>query len=291
MIAIINILQDSSLFFIILTGSIGLLIGSFLNVVIYRLPVMMERDWHTQCAELNGKEAPSYSQFTLNTPRSRCPHCNHAISALENIPILSYLVLQGKCKQCKTSISTRYPLIEALTGILSAVIAWHFGFDWACLGALLLTWSLIVLTFIDIDHQLLPDSITLPLVWLGISFNLFTVYTPNLQTSIIGAMAGYLSLWLVYQSFKLLTGKEGMGYGDFKLLAALGAWLGWQALPSIILLSSLVGAIIGVSLILFRKHQQGTPIPFGPYLAIAGWLALIWGENINHAYLTWTGLG
>jgi len=287
---IINLLQQSTPLFISFIAIIGLLIGSFLNVVIYRLPLMMERDWHAQCDELNGREPRQSEALTLSTPHSCCPNCHHTISALENIPILSYLVLQGKCKQCKQPISKRYPLIEALTGLLSAIVAWHFGIEWACLGALLLTWSLIALTFIDIDHQLLPDSITLPLLWLGIIFNLFTVYT-DLNSSVVGAIAGYLSLWLVYQSFKLATGKEGMGFGDFKLLAALGAWLGWQVLPSVVLLSSLVGAVIGISLIVFRKHQQGVPIPFGPYLAIAGWLALIWGENINQAYLTWAGLG
>ncbi|MFT7414011.1 MAG: leader peptidase (prepilin peptidase)/N-methyltransferase, partial [Methylophagaceae bacterium] len=219
---------------------------------------------------------------------SRCPHCNHAITAIENVPIISYLFLGGKCKQCKAAISKRYPLIEALTGLLSGIVAWHFGFDWTCLGGLLLTWSLITLTFIDIDHQLLPDSITLPLLWLGIVFNLFTVYT-DLSSSVIGAIAGYLSLWLVFHGFKLATGKEGMGYGDFKLLAALGAWFGWIILPSIILLSSLVGAIVGVSLILFCQHQRNIPIPFGPYLAAAGWIALVWGDAITYAYLGWTG--
>ncbi len=284
--ALFSLLQSSPILFIILISLLGLLIGSFLNVVIYRLPVMMEREWFAQCAELNGQETPENEVFTLSTPRSRCPKCNHAITAIENVPVISYLFLGGKCKQCKVKIAIRYPLIEALTGILSGVVAWHFGFDWTCLGALLLTWSLIALTFIDVDHQLLPDSITLPLVWLGISFNLFSSYT-DLYSSVIGAIAGYMSLWLVFQAFKLVTGKEGMGYGDFKLLAALGAWLGWALLPSIILLSSLVGAIIGISLIVLRKHQRDIPIPFGPYLATAGWIALIWGNEINTAYLLW----
>jgi len=250
---------------------------------------MMERDWKAQCDELNNLTTKVTAPFTLSMPRSRCPHCNHAITAIENVPVISYLLLGGKCKRCKTPISKRYPLIEALTGLLSAIVAWHFGFDWACLGALLLTWSLITLTFIDIDHQLLPDSITLPLLWLGIVFNLFTVYT-DLSSSVIGAIAGYLSLWLVFHGFKLATGKEGMGYGDFKLLAALGAWFGWLILPSIILLSSLVGAIVGVSLIVFGQHQRNIPIPFGPYLAAAGWIALVWGDAITHAYLSWTGV-
>ena len=280
-------MQSSPELFISLVVILGLLVGSFLNVVIYRLPIMMERDWKAQYDELNGNESESSTlAFTLSKPRSRCPHCEHQIGALENIPVVSYLVLGGKCKQCKASISMRYPIIEAFTGLLSGIIAWYFGYDWACLGALLLTWSLIALSFIDIDHQLLPDSITLPLVWLGISFNIFTHYT-DLQSSVIGAMAGYLSLWLVFHAFKLVTGKEGMGYGDFKLLAALGAWLGWALLPSIILLSSLVGAVVGISLIIFRRHQRDIPIPFGPYLAAAGWLALVWGTDINNAYLSW----
>ncbi len=285
----IELLQNSSLFFISATTILGLLVGSFLNVVIYRLPVMMEREWQIQCNELNGIENNNKAVFTLSQPRSACPHCQHAITALENIPVISYLFLGGKCRGCHASISVRYPIIEALTGILSAVVATHFGFGWACLGALLLTWTLIALTFIDADHQLLPDSLTLPLLWLGISFNLYGQYT-TLEASVIGALAGYLSLWSVYQTFKLVTGKEGMGFGDFKLLAALGAWLGWSMLPSIILLSSLVGAVVGLSLMLFRRHQSDIPIPFGPYLAAAGWIALIWGESINMAYLNWAGL-
>ena len=285
---IIELFQSSPTLFIAFIFVLGLLIGSFLNVVIYRLPIMMENDWRQQCDELDGKEAASV-EFNLSKPRSRCPHCNHAITALENIPVISYLFLTGKCKQCKAPISKRYPLIELLTGILSATVAWKFGFDWACLAGLFFTWSLIALTFIDVDHQLLPDSITLPLVWLGIFFSLFSVYT-DLHSSVIGAMAGYLSLWLIFHAFKLATGKEGMGYGDFKLLAALGAWLGWSLLPSIVLLSSLVGAVIGISLIVLRQHQRDIPIPFGPYLAAAGWIALIWGTEINTAYLNWTGM-
>jgi len=283
---LITLLQSSPMLFVCLTIILGLLVGSFLNVVIYRLPIMMEREWFAQCAELRDEAAPENSTFTLSVPRSRCPQCQHAITASENIPVISYLYLGGKCKQCKSKISLRYPLIEALTGLLSGIIAWQFGFDWACLGALLLTWSLIALTFIDVDHQLLPDSITLPLLWLGISFNLFAVYT-DLSTSVVGAIAGYLSLWLVFHAFKLVTGKEGMGYGDFKLLAALGAWLGWALLPAIVLLSSLVGAVVGISLIVLRQHQREVPIPFGPYLAAAGWIALVWGQEINTTYLGW----
>ncbi len=286
---IIELLQTSPLSFISAIFILGLLVGSFLNVVIYRLPIMMQNAWKQECAALEGKAPEEPVVFNLNTPRSACPNCGHKITAIENIPIFSYLALGGKCKECKTPISIRYPAIELLTGILSAVVAYHFGFTFACLGALLLTWSLVALTFIDVDHQLLPDSITLPLIWFGILFNLFGAFTV-LEVSVIGAMAGYLSLWLVYHAFKLVTGKEGMGYGDFKLLAALGAWLGWTYLPVIILLSSLVGAIVGITLVVLKKHQHQNPIPFGPYLAAAGWLALIWGDTINHAYLGLSGL-
>ncbi|HBX60698.1 MAG TPA: prepilin peptidase, partial [Methylophaga sp.] len=201
----------------------------------------------------------------------------------------SYLALKGRCKECKASISKRYPLIELFTAVISAVVAWHFGFSIAVVGALLLSWALLALTFIDVDHQLLPDSITLPLLWLGLSFNLFATYT-DISSAVIGAIAGYLALWLVYHAFRLVTGKEGMGYGDFKLLAALGAWMGWQALPMIILLSSLVGAVVGISLILLKQQHRDIPIPFGPYLAAAGWLALIWGDTLSTAYLNWSGL-
>lgn len=285
----IELLQHSPGFFVAFVTVLGLMVGSFLNVVIYRLPVMMEREWKQQCAELNGEMPESSDPFTLSQPRSTCPHCQHQITAIENIPILSYLVLRGRCRSCQTPISIRYPSIELLTGILSGIVAYYFGFDWTCLGALLLTWSLIALTFIDVDHQLLPDSITLPLLWLGLFFNLSGQFT-TLDSAVIGALAGYLSLWSVFHLFRLVTGKEGMGYGDFKLLAALGAWLGWSTLPAIILLSSLVGAVVGLSLILLARHGRDIPIPFGPYLAAAGWIALIWAEPINTAYLNWAGL-
>jgi leader peptidase (prepilin peptidase)/N-methyltransferase len=286
----IELLQEAPSFFVTLISVLGLLVGSFLNVVIYRLPVMMHREWKAQCAELNDEPASEQDTFNLCTPRSACPHCGHGITAIENIPVISYLVLGGKCRECKSPISIRYPLIEILTGILSGFVAYHFGFDWACLGALLFTWSLIALTFIDVDHQLLPDNITLPLVWLGVLFNLSGTYT-DLNASVVGAMAGYLSLWTVFHLFKLVTGKEGMGFGDFKLLAAIGAWLGWSLLPSVVILSSLVGTVIGISLIVFNNHERQVPIPFGPYLAIAGWIAFIWGDTINQAYLNWAGLG
>jgi len=286
---VIELLASSSALWVTTTALLGLLVGSFLNVVIHRLPIMMQHEWESQCAELANLKQAEKETFNLSTPRSRCPHCGHAISAIENIPVLSYLVLKGQCRSCQASISIRYPLIEVLTGLASGLVAWYFGLSWACLGALLLTWSLITLTFIDLDHQLLPDKITLPFVWLGIFFNLFAVYT-DLTSSVIGAIAGYLSLWSIYHLFRLITGKEGMGYGDFKLLAVLGAWMGWQYLPIIVLLSSLVGAVVGISLILLRQHQRDIPIPFGPYLAAAGWIALVWGEQLNQGYLNLAGL-
>lgn len=267
-------------------GLLGLCVGSFLNVVIHRLPKMMEREWLAQCAEISGNETSTETEsLTLSRPRSRCPHCGHAIRAYENIPLLSYfLILRGKCAGCGKPISLRYPLIEALTGALSAFAVWHFGDTYAAVGALLLIWALLALTFIDFDTQLLPDSITLPLLWLGLAFNLAQVYT-DLPSAVIGAMAGYLILWSIYWGFKLLTGKEGMGYGDFKLLAALGAWLGWQILPTIVLLSSVVGAAVGIALIAFARHGRHIPIPFGPYLASAGIIALFWGHTLTSTYL------
>jgi len=270
----------------VMAGLLGLCIGSFLNVVIHRLPKMMEREWLTQCAELRGEKAEEENEpLSLAKPRSRCPNCGHHISAWENIPILSYLfILRGKCSSCGKPISARYPLVEAATALLSAYTAWHFGPTVQAAGALLLVWALIALAMIDLDTQLLPDSITLPLLWLGLGFNLATTYV-DLPSAVVGAMAGYLALWSVFWLFKLVTGKEGMGYGDFKLLAALGAWLGWQMLPSIILLSSLVGASVGISLIVFGRHGRNIPIPFGPYLAAAGGIALFWGNSLTERYL------
>lgn len=286
----LTLLQQSPGLLVGLTLILGLLVGSFLNVVIYRLPVMMQRDWRRDCLEylqLPAEEIPE--TFNLLWPGSRCPVCKTEIKAYQNIPVISYLLLRGKCNHCATPISVRYPLIEALTGVCSALVAWHFGYGLPLLFGLVLTWSLIALSFIDIDHQLLPDSITLPVLWLGLFLSLFSVYADS-HASIIGAVAGYLSLWSVYQLFKLVTGKEGMGYGDFKLLALFGAWLGWQYLPLIILLSSLVGAVAGILMIVFRQHDAGNPIPFGPYLAAAGWLAMIWGDNFNRFYLDTVGL-
>lgn len=273
--------------FVITMALLGLVVGSFLNVVIYRLPVMMERDWRTQCEsllEINNNTAEVDTPFNLITPRSRCPHCGNMVTALYNIPVISYLILKGKCKNCQHPISLRYPFIELGTGILTAFIAWHFGFQIKTFFAIFLTWGLICLSFIDLDHQILPDDITLPLLWLGIICNMFNLFT-DIHSSLLGVIFGYGIFWIIFISFKLLTGKEGMGHGDFKLLAMLGAWLGWQMLPLIILLSSLLGAIVGISLILFAKHGRNIPIPFGPYLTIAGWVALVWGHEIMQIYL------
>ena len=287
-----TILQASPLLLISLIFVIGLLVGSFLNVVIYRLPVMMENGWKKECyeyLELDNNKDENNEVFNLMVPLSKCPQCSSAIKPHENIPVLSYLFLRGECSNCSTHISLRYPLIEAFTAITSAIVAWKFGYTIDLLFALFLTWSLIALSFIDIDHQLLPDSIILPMLWFGLFLSLFSVYTDT-HSSIIGAIAGYLSLWTVYQLFKLATGKEGMGFGDFKLLALFGAWLGWQYLPIIILLSSLVGAVIGISMVIIVKKDRNIPIPFGPYLAAAGWLALLWGKEINALYLTSIGM-
>ncbi len=260
--------------------AVGLAIGSFLNVVILRVPRMMENEWNQQAAEVRGEPAPDLATFNLVTPRSQCPSCGHQITALENVPVLSWLFLRGRCSGCGTRISARYPMVELATGLLSAVAVWRFGATAAGLGALLLTFTLIVLTFIDFDTQLLPDDITLSLLWLGLLFNLWGVFAP-LQAAVIGAIAGYLLLWSVYWLFKLATGREGMGYGDFKLLAALGAWFGWQALPAIILLASVVGAAVGIALMVLRRHGREVPIPFGPYLAGAGLLTLYFGAPLS----------
>ncbi len=278
------LLQTSPLIFVFLAGILGLIVGSFLNVVIHRLPKIMEREWQAQCAELSGQTPEPGTRYNLLVPRSACPHCGHTISAAENIPVLSYLFLRGKCAGCNASISPRYPVVEAVSGILSAYTAWHFGFSPAGMAAIVFVWALIALTCIDFDTQLLPDSITLPLLWLGLLLNLNGVFT-SLPNAVIGAVTGYLVLWIVYWLFKLVTGKEGMGFGDFKLLAAIGAWLGWTMLPLVILLSSAVGAAIGIILILFAKHGRNIPIPFGPYLAGGGLIALFWGQTLTQSYL------
>ncbi|MEW8183818.1 MAG: A24 family peptidase [Candidatus Thiodiazotropha endolucinida] len=269
---------------------IGLAVGSFLNVVILRLPKMMENQWRNDCAELNGeKEIAPTEPYNLSQPASHCPNCQYKIRFWENIPIISWLLLKGRCSNCKVPISPRYPIIEVMTGLFSLAVAYHFGISWAAMAALVLTWALIALSVIDFDVQLLPDNITLPFLWLGLLISLGNVFTDP-RTALIGAAAGYLSLWSVYQLFKRLTGKEGMGYGDFKLLAMLGAWLGWHYLPQIILLSALVGAVVGILLIVVRGRDRNIPIPFGPYLAAAGWISLMWGEQINTAYLRWSGM-
>lgn len=260
------------------------MVGSFLNVVIHRLPKMMEHEWQAQCAELRGEPAPTSARYNLVVPRSACPSCGHTIGALENVPVLSWLLLRGSCRHCSARISVRYPLIEILTGLLSAYAAHRFGATWATLGALAFLWALVAAAFIDLDTTLLPDSITLPLVWLGLLLALGDTFVP-LPAAVIGAASGYLCLWTVYWAFKLLTGKEGMGYGDFKLLAAIGAFVGWKLLPIVILLSSVVGALVGISLMVFARHARGTPIPFGPYLAAAGVLALFWGQAITDRWL------
>ena len=262
---------------------VGLFIGSFLNVVIHRLPRMLERGWAEQCAEIRGEESPKAPLYNLAIPRSQCPACGHQITALENVPIASFLALGGKCSSCGKPISARYPLVEALGGALAAAAIWRFGATWQGLAACVLLWSLIALTFIDFDTQLLPDGLTLPLLWGGLVVNLFELFVP-LRTSVIGAIAGYLALWIVYWLFKLIRGKEGMGYGDFKLLAALGAWMGWQMLPFIVLLSSVVGAVIGIMLIVFKGRDHNIPLAFGPYLAIAGAIALFFGPRLVKIY-------
>lgn len=270
---------------------LGLLVGSFLNVVILRLPRMLEQGWLQQARETLGQAEPATeeSPISLVRPASHCPNCGHRIRPWENIPVISWLLLRGRCSNCGKAISIRYPLVELLTAVLSAVVAWQFGWGMELAAGLLLTWLLVALSGIDIDTQLLPDAITLPGLWLGLALSLVPVFVDPAE-AILGAMAGYLSLWVVYQGFRLATGKEGMGYGDFKLLALLGAWLGWSALPVIILLSALVGAVAGILMIVTLGRDRQLPIPFGPYLAGAGWLALLWQDALVGAYLRWSGL-
>ncbi len=279
-----TLLAQNSTLFITISVILGLLVGSFLNVVIYRMPKIMEREWHNNCLELQGMEIPEQPKFSISKPRSACPHCGHQITALENIPVISYLFLQGKCSSCKAKISPRYPLIEALTGLLIGLVSWKFGYSSLTVFAWVFTFALITLTFIDFDTQLLPDDITLPLLWLGLFVNLNTGFA-TLKSAVIGAIAGYLILWSIYWTFKLVTGKEGMGYGDFKLLAAIGAWFGWQLLPAVILLSSIVGVIIGVGLIIYAKRGREVPMPFGPFLALGGIAALFFGPQLASYYL------
>jgi leader peptidase (prepilin peptidase)/N-methyltransferase len=294
---VLDLLAQSPAALITTAVVVGLVVGSFLNVVIYRLPVMLDRQWRAECAELNGAAvgtAPP-ERFDLIVPRSTCPACKAPIGALQNIPVLSYLALRGRCARCRAPISVRYPLVEILCGVLSALVAWRFGYGAPAACGIVISWFLIALTFIDLDHQLLPDSLTMPLLWLGLLASLtgWGSASGNLPadpvSAIAGAALGYLSLWAVYHAFRLLTGKEGMGYGDFKLLAAFGAWLGWRMLLPILLLSAIVGALVGVALIVGRRHQRGTPIPFGPFLAAAGWLAMMWGPQIVQGYLALYG--
>lgn len=283
--SVFSFLASHALAFIFCAVVLGLLVGSFLNVVIYRLPLMMQREWRTQAREyLELPVEVAGERFNLMWPQSRCPHCNHRIRAWENIPVVSWLALRGKCSSCKARISARYPLVELACGVLSGYVAWHFGFTLQAGAVLLLTWALLAASMIDVDHQLLPDSIVLPLLWLGLICNTQGLFA-TLPDALWGAVFGYLSLWSVYWLFKLVTGKEGMGYGDFKLLAMLGAWGGWQVLPLTILLSSVVGAVLGSIALRMQNAENGTPIPFGPYLAIAGWIALLWGEQITSSYL------
>ena len=289
----IELLAEYPVVFIAIVFAFALLFGSFLNVVIYRLPIMMEREWRAQCKELEDMPVTDVPEdkFNLLVPRSRCPSCGHAISSLQNIPVISYLALRGRCGNCGTNISARYPVVEFVTALLCAIAAWRFGFSVEAVMAIGMTLTLVPITMIDADHQLIPDSIVLPLMWVGLAMSLWhpvpgaDVLFIAPQQAIIGAMAGYLSLWSVYWLFKLITGKEGMGHGDFKLLAALGAWLGWQALPTIILMSAVVGAAFGVSMILLRGRDRSVPMPFGPFLAAAGWITMLFGEAIRDAYV------
>lgn len=281
----INILQNHYLVFLIATGVLGAIIGSFLNVVIYRLPIMLEREWEKDCYEHLKQTAPiKYELFNLNTPRSHCPKCKVQISWWQNIPIISYILLGGKCAHCKIAIHWRYPAIELLSCLAVLLIAIHFSVSIQTLAALILTWMLIAAIFIDLDHQLLPDNITLPLLWLGLLLNTKHIFTTP-ENAVIGAASGYLALWLVSYIFKLVRKVDGMGHGDFKLLAVFGAWLGWQILPLILFTASLIGSIIGISLVLSKKYRFTRPIAFGPYLAVAGWLAFFWGQDILSWYL------
>jgi len=311
MSTLIELFNNNAVVFYGVVAFLGLFVGSFLNVVIYRLPVMMERTWEQSLAEFQlqktlesegvdltdadavnaamvGREIPPLEKFNLSVPRSRCQNCGNLITWWQNVPIISYLLLRGSCARCKQSISVRYPIVELVTMLLSLAVAWHFGPSAQTIVGILFTWALVALTMIDFDHQLLPDSITLPLLWLGLLVNLAGVFT-DIESAVVGAMAGYLILWVVFHLFRLVTGKEGMGYGDFKLLAAIGALLGWQVLPMVILLSSLVGAVVGITLIVVTSRDKNIPIPFGPYLAAAGWIAMVWGEPLTAAYFNLLG--
>jgi leader peptidase (prepilin peptidase)/N-methyltransferase len=284
-------LQLHPVVFLFVVGAYGLIVGSFLNVVIHRLPQMLDREWHSQCRELlQLPEAENTAvKYNLVTPGSRCPHCGHRIRAWENIPVFSYVLLRGRCSECRQKIALRYPLIETATAAFSVATAWHFGVSVETLAALLLVWALIPLAIIDYDHKILPDSITLPFLWLGLIVASLGVFT-DLRSALFGAVAGYLSLWLVYHGFRLLTGKEGMGFGDFKLFALFGAWMGWQHLPILILIASLAGAVIGGAALLVHRQGRDHPIPFGPFLCLAGWITLLWGDTLARTYLQFARL-
>ena len=285
--SLVQAFQSYPALFVTAVFVLSLAVGSFLNVVIHRLPKMLERQWRAELAELNGQPPAPAQRYNLVAPRSQCPACGHQIRALENIPLVSYFALAGKCSACKARISPRYPLVEALTAALSGYIAWRYGFSWTTAAALLFAWAMVAAAFIDLDTFYLPDDLTLPLVWVGLLVNMGGVFV-DLQSAVIGAVAGYLALWAVFWAYKLATGKEGMGYGDFKLLAAIGAWLGWKMLPVVILLSSFVGAVVGIYLIIFARHGRNVPIPFGPYLVLGGLIALFWGDTLVKYYLkTW----
>lgn len=279
---LMNALRENPTFFLIVVGLFSLLIGSFLNAAIYRIPIMLQMSWREECEELFGgdkEQTGSKEKFNLMVPRSQCPNCGHMITALENIPVLSYLVLLGKCSSCKTHISIQYPLLEIFTALISIFVAWKIGFGWQTLAALVFTWTLITLSMIDAKTMLLPDNLTLPLMWFGIAVN-YNSFFVDLQSSVLGAMFGYLSLWSLFHVFKLITGKEGMGYGDFKILAALGAWGGWQILPFTVFLASSLGAIIGILLIAIQRNKESQPVPFGPWLALAGFIGFIWRDEV-----------
>lgn len=287
---LLDYMASHVLAFVLVAGLLGLVVGSFLNVVIHRLPKMLEHDWLRQAREMLHPDEPQPAQpvYNLVLPHSHCPHCQAEIKPWQNLPLISYALLRGRCGNCRERISPRYPLVELLTALLSMLVAWQYGFGWPAAGILLLTWALVALSLIDADTQLLPDAIVLPMLWLGLIANSFGLFT-DIHSALWGAVFGYLSLWSVYWLFKLVTGKEGMGYGDFKLLAMLGAWGGWQVLPLTILLSSLVGAILGIIILKARGDSNSTPLPFGPYLAIAGWIAIIWGDWITGTYLRFAG--
>ena len=291
---LIALLKENSTFFLTVVGLFSLLVGSFLNAAIYRIPIMLQKGWREECQELFGGEdaeinSESSKKFNLFVPRSQCPTCGHMITAIENIPVLSYLFLRGKCSSCKTKISIQYPIIEILTALISVFVAYKVGFGWQTLAALIFTWTLITLSLIDAKTMLLPDNLTIPLMWLGIAVNYQHLFV-DLQSSVLGAMIGYMSLWSLFHVFRLLTGKEGMGYGDFKILAAIGAWGGWQILPFTVFASSLIGAVVGISMMVMQGKKESQPIPFGPWLALAGFIGFIWREEILQMMRSYYGV-